>query len=82
MIAPYQRKLAHLATVPGGSRKGENTFRRSRRQRQKAFEEELDALVLEAARKYDAKSPDDMPWEAMAELHNAIEAAQVKWLVD
>jgi hypothetical protein len=81
MNVPYQRKLAHLATVPGGSRQGENVFRRSRRQRRKAFEVELKALVINAARKYGVQTSDDMPWEAMVELNQAAEAARLKWLL-
>lgn len=82
MNVPFQRNLAHLATVPGGSRQGENVFRRSRRQRRKAFEAELTTLVIDAARKYGVQTSDDMPWEAMADLNEAAEAARIKWMLD
>ena len=82
MNTPYQRNLTHLATVPGGSRQGENVFRRSRRQRRKAFEAELKTLVIDAARKFGVQTSDDMPWEAMAELNEAADTARMKWKLD
>lgn len=53
MHAPYQRSLAHIATVPGGRRKGINTFLRSPRQCRKAFEKEAIAL----AKAFEASHP-------------------------
>jgi len=45
MNAPYQRNLAHLATVPGGRRKGANAHLRSQRQKARAFGKEADKLA-------------------------------------
>ena len=78
--APYQLSLAQFATVPGGSRKGSNTFLRSRRQRQKAYELEKTKMIIAAAKKHNAPTPGDMPPDALAALINAIEAVRFQYL--